>query len=86
MTLTISGSTSCPKLETLLLLNPLSSVTDHVPFDCTVVSFITVLFTVTLILAPAIPLPVNVLSVDNIRFSDVVLFTVGATGRTLYLK
>ena len=82
MTLTISRSTSCPKLETLLLLNPLSSVTDHVPFGCTVVSFSTVLFTVTLIFAPTAPLPVNVLSVDNIRLSVVVPVTVGASGLT----
>ena len=80
MTLTISGSTICLIFETLLLLNPLSSVTDHVPFGCTVVSFSTVLFTVTLIFAPATPLPVTVLSVDNIRFSVVVLVTVGTAG------
>ena len=80
--MTISFSGNCPTFETLLLLKPLSSVTDHVPFGCTVVSFSTVLFTVTLILAPTAPLPVNVLSVDNIRFSVVVLVTVGVSGFT----
>ena len=57
------------------------------PFCSTVASFNTLLFTTTLIFAPAIPLPVNVLSVDNIMFSvvvlvAVVLVTVGASGLT----
>ena len=86
ITFTLSASTSCPTSEALLLFNPLSSLTSHVPSCFTVVSFKTWSFTFTVILAPAIPLPVKVLSVDNTRFSVVVLFTVGATGRTLYLK
>ena len=80
--MTISFSGNCPTFEALLLLKPLSSVTDHVPFGCTLTSFKTLLLTVTLTVAPAIPLPVNVLSVDNIRFSVVVLVTVGVSGFT----
>ena len=86
VTFTLSASTSCPTCEALLLFNPFPSLTSHVPSDFTVVVLTTLSATLTVILAPAIPLPVKVLSVDNTRFSFVVLFTVGATGRTLYLK